>query len=110
MSKVTFEFNSDADINEQDEIAMCTHRHAMWCAINEVNNLIRKLYNGRTYNTEYFYPIGEQKSEFGAVRTIYSQQRPADVSQEKAVEFIKVDWIIDELSKSIEDIKFLVDY
>ena len=49
MAKVIFEFD---DIENKDDILAIVNRHKLILAVNQINNLFRKIYNGKIYNPD----------------------------------------------------------
>ena len=68
MAIIEFKFKASENIDERTDILLCANRWKLYRAIHEVDDLIRKLYSGKTYQEKYLYPAIVRRRHPPAVR------------------------------------------
>ena len=108
MAEVTFKFNdNDEDVDESLDIKLCAYRRQLYLALCEVNDIIRQLYNGKTDETIYLYPIETKPDEWDREKVAKWQAKEweDDIPDDSVTEFVDVKYIVDQLEIALGDIK-----
>lgn len=103
MAKVIFEFDDNEDGND---ILLIANRSKIYCALYELNNFYRNLYNGKLY-TEDIITVKDNKVLTDADYKKF--QEAGDYPVKGTVEYIKTDYIENILGDALQDIVSLLD-
>ena len=105
MATVEFKFKES---EEKTDIQLCANRWKLYNVLSEVDTLVRKLFNGKTYKEVYLYPMMARDEETDKeILTGYSLNEICD--GDKSTAFIEVDYIVKRLSDAIADIRYILD-
>lgn len=104
MGKVTFEFN---DEEETSEINVIVNRHKLMCALNELSDFRRKLYNGKLY-TEEIITVKDGKVLTEEDYTAFRERGEYPVRGTK--EYISTDYLETEFDDILSNVTDLLDY
>ena len=110
MAEVTFKFNDNEEVDESLDIKLCIYRRELYSALCEVNNLIRQLYNERTDETIYLYPLETKPDEWDREKVVKWQAKEweDEIDDDSVTGFIDVEYIINQLDIAIGDIKHIL--
>lgn len=104
MARVTFEFD---DEEENDEINLVVNRHKLECAIYELNDFYRNLYNGKLY-TDDIITVKDNKV---LTEEDYKEfQEKGEYPVKGTKEFIGTDYLENELDNILNNVRDLLDY
>ena len=102
MAKVTFEFD---DEEENDEINLVVNRHKLECAIYELNDFYRNLYNGKLY-TDDIITVKDNKV---LTEEDYKEfQEKGEYPVKGTKEFIGTDYLENELNDILNDVRYIL--
>ena len=105
MSRTIFKFRDKDGL----DIQLCANRNKLYCAISELDDLLRELVNDKTYEHRYMYPIGVGKNEFGQDITEYSTiDSNPDNMELNMVSFIPTDYVERRIKDILEDVEHLL--
>ena len=104
MAKVNFTFE---DSDEEMDVLICTHRWDCYDAIQELFDLVRQLYNGKTYREKYLYPVTEIDEETNE-KVITGYVLEGEEDEIEPVEFIEVNYIADRLADITKNLGFVL--
>jgi len=103
MAKVTFEFD---DIEDNDDVKLVVDRHKLICLIYDIQDLYRRIYNGKLNDDEYI------TVKDGKVLTEDDYKKFQDAGEypvKDTKEYIDSDFIENELDRALEDVRHLLD-
>ena len=103
MSKVTFEFD---DQEESYEVLLVANRNKLVSALYQVDELLRKLYNGKLY-TEELITVKDGKVLTEDDYKKYAEEGNYPVKGTK--EYISTDFLENELDNALCDIRHILD-
>lgn len=103
MAKVTFEFDNNKD---RDDILFIVNKSKIYCALYELNDFYRKLYNGKLC-TDDIITVKDNKVLTDAD---YKKFREAgDYPVSGTTEYIKTSYIENILDDALQDVISLLD-
>ena len=100
MAKVTFEFDEYEDRNDIDIIV---NRHVLMCAIEELSNLYRAIYNGKIYDEDATIYLLEDGRK--ATKEDYEKANLEGKFLSGGKTYLSQDYIEKELDKILEDVR-----
>ena len=104
MAKVIFEFDDEED---NDDINVIVNRHKLSCALYDLNDFYRKLYNGKLYTDD----IITVKNNKVLTEEDYKEfQEKGEYPVKGTKEFISTDYLENELDSILSNVKDLLDY
>lgn len=103
MAKVTFEFD---DQEESYEILLVANRNKLVSALYQVNDLLRKLCNGKLY-TDELITVKDNKVLTEDDYKKFSETGEYPVKNTK--EYISTDYLENELDNALCDIRHILD-
>lgn len=104
VAKVIFEFDEAED---RYDINMIVNRYKLMCAVQELSDFHRKIYNGKIYNEEdyiYVKPDGKVATEED-----YEQVREEGKFLEGGTLYLKQEFVENELDCIINKVEDLLD-
>ena len=104
MAKVTFEFD---DVEDNDEVNIIVNRHKLVCAISELSDFFRELYNGKLYTNELI-TVKENKVLTEEDYKRFQEQGEYPVKGTKS--YISTDYIENKLDNILCDVRSLLQY
>lgn len=104
MAKVIFEFN---DEEENNDINIIVNRHKLICALYELNDFYRKLYNGKLY-TDDIITVKDNKVLTSEDYIKFQEKGEYPVKDTK--EYINTDYLENELDNILKDVRDLIEY
>lgn len=103
MAKVVFEFDDEND--EMDDINFIVNRNKIRCALYDIQDLFRRIYNGKLYSEVISVKDGK-------VLTEDDYKRYADVGEypvKGTHQYIDYEFVENELEKALEDVNHFLN-
>ena len=100
MAKVTFEFD---EYEYRNVVDIITNRHALMCAIEELSNLYRAIYNGKIYDEDATIYLLEDGRK--ATKEDYEKANLEGKFLSGGKTYLSQDYIEKELDKILEDVR-----
>ena len=104
MSKVIFEFNENKD---RDDINIIVNRHKIVYALQQIQDLHRKIYNGKLYDD---VTINVKDGKVLTEEDYKRFQEDGEYPVKGTKEYLDSDYIERELDSALEHIYNLLDY
>lgn len=105
MAKVIFEFDDGND--EDDSINFITNRYKIRSALYDLQDLHRKLYNGKIYDADM---VVVKDGKILTEDDYKKYQEMGEYPVKGTKHYIDYDYIERELDDILNDIRFLLDY
>lgn len=103
MAKVIFEFN---DEEENDDINIIVNRHKIFCTLYELDELYRKIYNGKIYDKEACISVKDNKV---LTQEDYDKSREkGELYIEGTKSYLSQEFVEQELDRILEDIRMFL--
>lgn len=99
MAKVIFEFD---DNEESNEVNIVANRHKLVCAVNELSDLHRRIYNGKLYEDESIYVLKEGRV---ATQEDYDKANKEGKFLEGGKTYLDSNFIEGALDRILEDVR-----
>ena len=103
MAKVVFEFDDTDD--EMDDINFIVNRNKIRCALYDIQDLFRRIYNGKLYSEVITIKDGKVLTEEDYKNYADAGEYPVKDTHQ----YIDYDFIENELDKALEDVRYFLD-
>lgn len=104
MAKVTYEFDEDED---RDDIRAIIDRHKLIYALSEINELYRRLWNGKIYDEKVYISVKDNQV---ITDEMWKKAREENREIGETESYISKEYIEIELDNALDRVRHLLDY